>query len=119
MSVNEVEHILKSINPKKAVGNDNIPPLILKYSASVIAGPLTNIINMVILDKTFPYLAKCAVILPVHKKDDRSDKKNYRPISILSALSKVFERIFHTQMTSYIDSILSQPLGNIIAVSTY
>ena len=108
VSVNEVEHILKSINPKKAVGSDNIPPLILKYSASVIAGPLTNIINMVILDKTFPYLVKCAVILPVHKKDDRSDKKNYRPISILSALSKVFERIFHTQMTSYIDSILSQ-----------
>jgi len=108
VSVNEVEHILKSINSKKAVGINNIPPLILKYSASVIAGPLTNIINMVILDKTFPYLAKCAVILPVHKKDDRSDKKNYRPISILSALSKVFERIFHTQMTNYINSILSQ-----------
>jgi len=103
VSVNEVEHVLKSIDPKKAVGNDNIPPLILKYSASVIAGPLTKLINLSIIDKTFPCLAKCAVILPVHKKDDRSDKKNYRPISILSALLKVFERIINTQMTGYID----------------
>ena len=98
---------MKSLNPKKSVGIDGIPPIVLKLSATVISKPLTKIVNMSILNDTFPSLAKCATILPVHKKDARTDKKNYRPISILSSLSKVFERILHSQLTNYTNNLLS------------
>ena len=59
-------------------------------------------------EDTFPSQAKLASILPFYKdKGDRSDKSNYRPLSILSALSKIFERLIHNQLASYIDNIFS------------
>ena len=108
VTIQEVESILKTLDTKKSIGIDGIPPIILKLSASVIAEPLTKIVNLSISENTFPSLAKCATIIPVYKKDERTDKTNYRPISILSALSKVFERIFHSQITNYMENILSQ-----------
>ena len=103
----EIEQILKSLNAKKSVGIDGIPPVVLKLCATVIAKPLAKIVNMSILENTFPSFTKCATILPVHKKDERTNKKNFRPISILSSLSKVFERILHMQLTDYTNNILS------------
>jgi len=108
VTIPEVEFILKTLNTKKSIGIDGIPSIILKLSASVIAEPLTKIINSCITENTFPSLAKYATIIPVYKKYERTDKKNYRPISVLSALSKVFERIFHSQITNYMDNVLSQ-----------
>ena len=65
-----------------AVGIDGIPPLVLKISAKILAEPLTKIINICISDNTFPTSAKLASILPFYKKGERSDKKNYRPVSV-------------------------------------
>ena len=63
---------------------------------------------MMIDEDTFPSQAKIASILPFYKdKGDRSDNSNYRPLSILSALSKNFERLIHNQLASYIDNICS------------
>ena len=97
----EVLKLLKKLNAKKAIGIDGIPPLILKLSANILAKPLTLIINQSILDDSFPTLAKIAAILPLFKKDDRSSKKNYRPVSILSALSKIFGKILQKQIVSF------------------
>ena len=55
----------------------------------------------------FPSKAKVAAVLPFFKKDDRLNKKNYRPISILSTISKIFERILKDQIMEYMDNILS------------
>ena len=68
---------------------------------------MTRIINQSIKENTFPTLLKLAAILPFYKKDDRSDKKNYRPVSILSAFSKIFGKIFQNQISKYIDDKLS------------
>ena len=53
----------------------------------------------------FPNKLKIARIVPVHKKDDSSVIDNYRPISVLPALSKIFEKIMHMQLNSYFKSL--------------
>lgn len=103
----QVSKMLKSINPKKAIGIDGIPPLLLKISADIITKPLTCLINQSIKEGVFPTLAKTAAILPVFKKDDRSQKKNYRPLSILSALSKIFGKILNEQILLFMDNRFS------------
>jgi len=103
----EVFTTLKSLDPKKAIGIDQIPPFLLKKCTDIIAGPLTNIINKSISDSEFPSMAKIAAILPVHKKEERSDKKNYRPLSILSTLSKVFGKLLNSQIIDYMSNLFS------------
>ena len=84
---------LKSVDSKKSVGVDLIPPRIIKDSAAILAKPLTNLINLSIQENVFPSKAKIAAVLPFFKKEDRLNKKNYRPISVLSSISKIFEKI--------------------------
>ena len=52
-------------------------------------------------------MLKLAAILPFYKKDDRSDKKNYRPVSILSAFSKIFGKIFQNQISTFMEDKFS------------
>ena len=103
----EVLLILKNLKPKKAVGIDAIPPLIVKESATIFAKPLTALINQSIQENTFPSLAKIAAVTPFFKKDDRSLKENYRPVSVLSTFSKIFGKVLKNQITSYSDKFLS------------
>ena len=67
-------------------------------------------LNQCIGHALFPNNQKEADITPVHKKDDRTDKTNYRPVSILPAISKIFERILLYQIDKYMDKKLSKHL---------
>ena len=75
----------------------------LKLSADIIAGPLANIFNKGILQGTFPSSMKLAVVSPVYKKKDPFNKENYRPISVLTALSKVFEKAIELQLSPFLN----------------
>ena len=66
-----------------------------------------NIINGSITSTMFDQELKYADLMPVHKKDDITDKNNYRPISHLPVVSKIFERILQNQMGKYVDTFLS------------
>ena len=57
---------------------------------------------------SFPDHLKNADIKPIHKKDSKNDKSNYRPISILPNFSKIFERSMHNQMYDFFQNILSK-----------
>ena len=57
---------------------------------------------------TFPTGMNYADVTPIHKKDDKTDSINYRPISILPNLSKVSERLMYNQISSYFDSVFSE-----------
>ena len=57
---------------------------------------------------TFPISKKYFDVTQIHKKDDETDKENYRPISILPNLSKVYERIMYNQIYSYFDTLFSK-----------
>ena len=94
-------------NSKKATPKGDISVKILKWN-SVIAPVLMECFNQNIRNSTFPNELKNADVSPVEKKKDRCDKSNYRPVSILPLLSKLFERILYEQMYSHTKDILSE-----------
>ena len=79
---------------------------------SGVCGPfLVKILNEEIIDqKKFPENLKLADVTPIFKKDDATCVKNYRPVSVLRSVSKVFERLMQDQMISYIEKFSSQYL---------
>ena len=95
--------ILKLNCSKKTSGS--IPNKILKSSVGVICPCLTNLINFSIENSSFPDKLKLAEITPVPKTEDSQKVGDFRPISILPAISKIFEKIFSNQLSSYFDNI--------------
>ena len=61
-------------------------------------------------NETFPITFKNANVTPVHKKDDPTDQTNFRPVSVLPQLSKVFERVIYNQLGKYMDTFLNKLL---------
>ena len=80
--------LLRGLGRDKATGLDNIPARFLRDGASIIANPLTHIINLSISTGTIPEDMKSARVVPLHKKNSKTDTGNYRPVSILSCISK-------------------------------
>ena len=104
----DIEEQIKSLKNKKAITFLNIPNNMLKKMCAVVAVPLCTIWNeQVIKNCSFPYELKLADIKPIHKKLEQIFEKNYRPVSILSVVSKVFERILQKQMTDFVNGFLS------------
>ena len=73
----------------------------------IISPLIAKIYNESISNLDYPTLLKMADITPIHKKDETTKKDNYRPVSILPVISKIFEHIIFDQISSYIDSLLS------------
>ena len=103
VKINKVEHILRNIDINKAIGPDNISPYILKRCATQLAPPLACIFNTCINQRKWPKIWKQARVVAVHKKKTKTKAKNYRPISLLSVVSKVFEKIICTKITKFLD----------------
>ena len=106
-----VTKLLSKMNVKKSTGSDNISTRLLKFSISEISQPLTDLINMSIRKNKFPDALKQAEVSPLFKKNDNMNKNNYRPVSILVCISKIFERVYSEQMTEFFDDILSISLS--------
>ena len=88
----EVSETIRSIKRSQSSGTDNICSTILKAIVNEIADPLAHCINLSLSLGSVPKMAKIAKIVPVYKSGDKNDLNNYRPISILSSLSKIFEK---------------------------
>ena len=96
-----VMKILKGLNVKKANGPDNISNKLLKDCADVLAKPLLKIFQYSLSIGKFPSKWKEANVVPIHKKNSKQDKNNYRPISLLSTLGKVFERLIFNSLYKF------------------
>ena len=83
-----MKDILLKLNPRKAVGCDNKSQRLLRIKAPALARPLTCLLNHLINGCSWPTVWKCR-----YKKSEETDKTNYRPVSLLTALSKVYERV--------------------------
>ena len=94
---------LEKLNPNKSTGLDQIGPKILKLSAPLITRALTHIINISIATSEYPELLKKAKIIPVFKKGCKNQPENYRPISILPTLSKIFEKHVSSSIFEYLN----------------
>ena len=99
-----VSKLIDRIRTDVAVGSDKISAKLIKDCKTVIAPHIAKIINIGYKTSTFPTCMKTTVIKPIHKKKCVDDITNYRPISILPTLSKVFERAATNQMVSYLES---------------
>ena len=103
----DVYSVIHSVNANKATGYDMMPPRLVKISAHYLCYPLCRIINLCIDKGVFPDSMKHAEIVPVFKKGEKMEKSNYRPVSILSCLSKVWEKILITQLSEFFHNIFS------------
>ena len=97
----EVNKILKNIHIDKATGPDGINNRILKTCSDQLSIPLAIIFNKCIQTETFPTQWKYANFCPIFKTGDSQIISNYRPISLLSLVSKIFEKILYNRMYNY------------------
>ena len=103
----EIRIILKNLTTNKATGPDSISNKLLKECADSLCGPLTYIFNRSLSLGIYPDDWKEAMITALFKKIDPSLTKNYRPISLLSCISKIFEKcIFNHTYPYFIDNEL-------------
>ena len=97
--------VISSLDKTKATGYDGISSKILKTSISVLYIPLTNLFNKCIKTCIFPRQLKCANVTPIFKKENPLMKKNYRPVSILTSVSKIFEKIIALQLQNFQNTV--------------
>ena len=110
ISVSAVYLMLSKLSVAKACGIDGISAKLLKYAAAVISDPLCTIFNKSLSSGIFPDSWKIAKIFPIYKGNIKNDPNNYRPISVLPILAKVFEKLVFDQIYSYLteNGILSK-----------
>jgi len=99
----EVEKLLKSSKSNKASGLDGISNKILQISAPFISSHLSDLFNLSIRTGMLPHDWKAAKVSPIFKSGNRNDPNNYRPVSVTSTISRIFEKLIQTQLISYIE----------------
>ena len=104
-SVSEVDirNVLFKLNPAKRGGPHQIPTFIYQCLSNLISIPLTLLLNETLETSIFPNCLKIALVTPVFKKGCREDPSNYRPISSLPIISKIFERIIKDQLMKFLE----------------
>ena len=100
---NAVLKAISRLKSKKSFGLDSISSYILKIAGSVVSKGLTSIFNISNSTGTFPDSWKVAKVTPIFKEGGKSEIGNYRPISILSTVARVFERLVYDQLSSYME----------------
>lgn len=99
----KVSEAIDSIKSKSSAGHDEMSSRSLKNLKNCFLEPLCIIFNQCIRKNIFPDNLKIAKVKPLFKKADNTRLENYRPISLLPAISKVFERLIHNQLVSYFE----------------
>ena len=97
----DIMEIINNLKPKTSQGFDNISTILLQNLKNELCSPLTIVINQMIKTGQFPDILKIAKVTPIYKKDDPTLISNFRPISVLSSISKVFEKVIFKQIHHY------------------
>ena len=96
--------IIRSLKNSKSTGLDNIDTYTIKLVASDILPALTHVLNLSIREGIFPSAWKKSKVVPLLKKGDSLDPKNYRPVTLLPIFSKILERAVFVQLVEYLES---------------
>ena len=104
----EVRSILRTLDEEKATGPDKIPAILLKNCANSIAPSLCELFNKSLSSGQLPSDWKLSNVCPIPKKSPRHEVSNYRPISLLSLVSKVFERCIYNRLIDHVSGKLSE-----------
>ena len=102
ITTEEIVDIIKIINPNKASGPDIINYKMLKICSEKIAAPLQIILNKSLLQGKYPTSWKIAHVIAIYKKGDKSLRSNYRPISLISCVGKIMERVIYKYVFNHL-----------------
>ena len=108
VSIDKVKDIIKTLNTKKACPDGDIPVKLIKMNEDIFSRLIFQNFNQSLINGDFPHCLKQAEVIPVFKKEEKLDKSNYRPVSILPVISKIYERLMYDQMYKYFDQIFSK-----------
>ena len=100
----ELVAIIKSLKTKNSCGNDQLSNRMIKMEKYAFAKLLKPLINESLRAGIFPHVLKSAKVIPVFKKGDKTNLNNYRPISLLPVLSKVYEKVLNKQLNVVINN---------------
>ena len=101
VSQHMIRLLIHSLFNSRSLAIDELDNYYVKIAAEVIAKPLHHIVTLSIMQQKFPRQWKYSKVLPLHKKDSTLLPKNYRPVAILSPLSKILEKIIYEQLYNY------------------
>lgn len=99
----EVSSVIQGLKMKKSVGWDTISVYVLKKCELTLSSLLAESFNLCVAESYYPRELKVARVVPVFKKDDPTQLNNYRPISILSNINKIYEKLIHTRVLSHLN----------------
>ncbi|CAB3367299.1 Hypothetical predicted protein [Cloeon dipterum] len=111
ISVGDVENQLKTLNIKSATGPDGIPAVLLKNCASTLCPSFAHIFQLSILASDLPMDWKNAAVTPVPKEGEKTNFKNYRPISVTSIVGKLLEKHVRNQLAAFLEQTEALPDG--------
>ena len=103
ISQDAIKLSLNKLKANKACGPDKVSPNLLKYAGDAILPSLTSMYCISATAQKVPYIWKKAKISAIYKKEDETDKNNYRPISLLPISEKVMEACIATTSTSHLE----------------
>ena len=102
VTLDQLKRVIFAIPNKNSCIDGDIPLKILKLSFGIVGRYLLRIINTSLVTETVPESWKRAEVLPLHKRSDPSDPANFRPITIVSVICKIIEKVVHIQLTTYL-----------------
>ena len=102
ISAKDIELKLSMLNTSRSPGNDSVHAVVLRHTSAAVSVPLAIIFNKSLSTGKFPAVWKSANVTPIHKKGDRMDPGNYRPISLLSIISKVLEWFVRSAIVNHL-----------------
>ena len=102
VNCSELCNIIQKLKNKNSFGADGISNKVLKLCCNSIIEPLQILINRCMREGSFPKSLKIAKVVPIYKDGDKNKFDNYRPISMLFGLAKIFERVIYNRMVSFL-----------------
>ncbi|KAH9373083.1 hypothetical protein HPB48_015634 [Haemaphysalis longicornis] len=95
--------VTKQMSSNKSVGHDEISVHILKANIDILSDPLQTTFNQSFMSGVFPDQLKVGRVVPIYKGDDPNDVENYRPITILPAVTILFDKLIALRMIEFIE----------------
>ena len=102
-SPEEIFKEISSLKGNKAPGDDNISVKILKICKNVLSSPLSYLINTIISTGKYPDKLKLGRVIPIYKKGNPSEPSNYRPITLLSIINKLIEKVLYSRYYQFFE----------------
>ena len=102
VTITELQNEINDLNAKKSCGHDDLSAKFIKIISPLLTVPLCKVINQALATGVYPDLLKIAKVIPIHKKGERDNVNNYRPISVLSTFNKLFEKIIHKRFYQFL-----------------